>query len=336
MQEVTLSTVATYAQVSQATVSRVMSGARPVGAEVEARVRAAALELGYTGNGIARALRKKRTDTVGMVVPSILNPFFTMLVDGMENALYAEGKQLFLCDSRDDPATEAKHLRSLMERQVDGIVISACHVTKSVPAIVAAARSHSLVQLDRFVEYAGADWVGINDVAAIELMLAHLYSGGARSAGFITSELTNSSTANRLSGFRSQASKLGFRVRDEWVVLGDYSVESGEVAAEAILRTAERPDVIICASDLIAFGVLRACRRNGLKVPDDIKVTGFDNIVFSEHVMPPLTSIEQPIALIADEALRLLNRKTTSNIDFKLPGSIISLTPKLIVRESSS
>nr|BFF16090.1 hypothetical protein GCM10025699_73930 [Microbacterium flavescens] len=141
MNAVTISDVAARAGVSQATVSRVMSSSRRVGREVEARVRRAADELGYSGNGIARALRTRRTDTVGMVVPSILNPFFTTLVDSMENALHAEGKQLFLCDSRQDPAVEAEQLRSLIERHVDGIVVSPVHDTESAAAVARSARA---------------------------------------------------------------------------------------------------------------------------------------------------------------------------------------------------
>src|SRR3954466_12039666 len=120
--KVTIRDVAERAQVSTATVSRALSGAKPVSPAVAEQVRRAADELGYAGNGIASALRRSRTDTIGMVVPSITNPFFTTLGEGVEHALLDDGRQLFLCSSRSDPQLEEQRLRSLVARQVDGIV----------------------------------------------------------------------------------------------------------------------------------------------------------------------------------------------------------------------
>jgi LacI family transcriptional regulator len=333
MNAVTIADVAALAGVSESTVSRALSMSRPVGADVQSRVRAAATELGYSGNSIARALRKQKTDTVGMVVPSILNPFFTTLVDSMENALLAEGKQLFLCDSRQDPALEAHHLRLLIERHVDGIVISPVDSTASTAAIASAARSVPLVQLDRHVDVENTDWVGIDDAEAMKLVLTHLHSTGVRSAAFVTSQLTNSSTEQRLAGFRIHAAALGIEVDEDWVVLGDYSVDSGDAAAQRLIASARRPEAIVCADDLIAFGVLRACREAGLRVPEDVQVTGFDNIVFSEHVTPSLTSIDQPTARMAAETLRLLALRTKSRDSGG--GANVSLKPRLIVRNST-
>lgn len=332
---VTLADVAARARVSEATVSRVMSASRPVGKERAARVRRAADELGYTGNSIARALRKSRTDTVGMVVPSILNPFFTGLVDSMERVLHAQGKQLLLCDSRQDHEIEAKHLQSLLQRQVDGIVISACHQTKSAPALQAAVRQAPVVQLDRRIDFDGADWIGIDDDEAMRLALEHLYAAGARSAAFVSSAMTNSSTSERLAGFRRHADRLGIEVREQWIVLRDYTIESGTLAGRALLGgRRNRPQAIVCADDLIAIGVLRACRELGVRVPDEVQVTGFDDITFANYVFPPLTSLAQPTDRMASEALHLL--QVASSRDPDHVGTRIRLAPRLIPRETTA
>ncbi len=332
---VTIADVAARAGVSEATVSRVMSSSRPVGRETAARVRRAADELGYTGNSIARALRKSRTDTVGMVVPSILNPFFTGLVDSMERALHAEGKQLFLCDSRQDPEIEAKHLQSLLQRQVDGIVISACDQTMSAPALRAAARHTPLVQLDRRIDFDEADWIGIDDDEAMRLALEHLRASGVQSAAFVSSAMTNSSTSERLAGFRRHADRLGIEVRDSWIVLRDYTIESGALAGQALLAgTEERPQAIVCADDLIAIGVLGACRELGVRVPDEVQVTGFDDITFANYVFPRLTSLAQPTDRMASEALHLLQVASTRKPEHV--GTRIRLAPRLVVRETTA
>lgn len=124
MRKATIRDVAELAGVSTATVSRALSGSRPVSDELAATIKRAADSLGYSGNIIASSLRRNRTDTVGMVVPSIANPFFTSLVVNVEHVLAQRGLQLFLCDSRSDPDVEAQRLKSLVSRQVDGIIIS--------------------------------------------------------------------------------------------------------------------------------------------------------------------------------------------------------------------
>jgi LacI family transcriptional regulator len=212
-------------------------------------------------------------------------------------------------------------------------VISPCDSTASTAAIAAAARAVPLVQLDRHVDVEYTDWVGIDDTEAMKLVLTHLRSTGVRSAAFVTSQLTNSSTEQRLAGFRIHAASLGIDVEEDWVVLGDYSVDSGDAAARRLIASARRPEAIVCADDLIAFGVLRACREAGLKVPDEIQVTGFDNIIFSEHVTPSLTSIDQPTARMASETMRLLALRTKSRDSEG--GAHVSLKPRLVIRNST-
>jgi LacI family transcriptional regulator len=332
---VTLADVAALAGVSEATASRVLSSSRPVGRDMEARVKQSAEQLGYVGNSIARALRKSRTDTVGMVIPSVLNPFFTTLVDSMERALHAEGKQLFLCDSRQDPEVEAAQLKSLIQRQVDGIVISACDQVESVPALQAAARSVPLVQMDRRVDVEGTDWIGVDDDEAMRLILDLLALTGVKKAAFVTSALTNSSTYLRLQGFRRHAARLGIEVREPWILMGEYSISSGEAAARSLLGLVDRPDAIVCADDLIAIGVLRACRELGVSVPDQVQVTGFDDITFAAYVVPSLTSLAQPTDLMATEALRLLKGAASPSESKRRPAARIAFAPRLVLRETT-
>ncbi len=329
VEAVTIADVARRAGVSESTVSRVMSASRPVTPAIEATVKKAAADLGYSGNSIARALRRKQTDTIGMVVPSILNPFFTTLVDSMERVLHAQGKVLFLCDSRQDPEVEADHLRSLIERHVDGIVVSPCHEELSKPAIAASAARTSLVQLDRRVAVDNTDWVGVDDDAAMSLVLTYLKEHGAESAAFVTSEFTNSSTHDRLEGFERHTRLLGIETRPEWIVLGEFSVDSGRAAGHRLLEAEEIPDAIVCADDLIAFGVLQACRALGIDLPGRVQVTGFDNLEFAAYVDPPLTSIDQPTVRMAEEVMRLLERRKAEPSE---GGARVAFGPRLVTR----
>lgn len=334
----TIAEVARLAGVSTASVSRALSGSRPVSPETARKVRRAAAEVGYSVNSIGRALRSNRTDTIGMVVPKISNPFFTSLVECVEHALGRHGQQLFLCDSRSDPEVEAERLRSLVARSVDGIVVSPAHGTASAYAVLEAARRLPLVQLDRYVGGTSTDWVGVDDVAAMRLVLDHVHATGARSAAFVGSRTTHSSSEQRLTGFHKRAAELGMSVRDQWCLLGDYSIPWGEQAVSRLVERGEVPDAIVCADDLIALGVTRACRVHGISVPEDVQVTGYDNIEFSRLSEPPLTTVDQPKKQIAQEAVRMLNAASSAraeNAEEFRTAAHIALIPRLVVREST-
>lgn len=333
MRKATIRDVAERAGVSTATVSRALSGSRPVSDELAATIRQAADELGYSGNIIASSLRRNRTDTVGMVVPSIANPFFTSLVVNVEHVLSQRGLQLFLCDSRSDPAVEAQRLRSLVSRQVDGIIISPCHGERSAEAVRVSAKALPVVQLDRFALDTHTDWVGVDDDAAQALVMDHLAAQGVRSAAFISSELTNSSTELRRAGFFRHAQRVGIETRSEWTLLGDYSIEWGRESSRTMLNNDLRPDAVVCADDLIALGVLQSCQSLGLSVPLDVMVTGFDDIPFSALSNPPLTTVRQPQERIAIEAARLLDQAMNSEDS---GTAHIALQPELIVRQSTA
>lgn len=334
LQKVTIADVAEHAGVSTATVSRVLSGRGPVSEGVRRKVRASADELGYRVNSIARALRSSRTDTVGMVVPSISNPFFTALVESIEHALGHEGKDLVLCDAHSDPHVEARRLSTLVARNVDGIIVSPSHGTLSGPAVQETADRLPLVQLDRFVSGTSTDWVGVDDVAAMRDVMDHLHAGGARSAAFVGSLLTNSSTEQRFDGFGRRAKELGIAVDAESILLGDYSVDWGEAAVGRLVAAGAMPDAIVCADDLIALGVTRACRAHGVDVPGRVQVTGYDNIEFSRLGEPALTTVDQPRERIAAEAVRLLAAAQEAGPE-RAASAHIALIPTLVVRQST-
>lgn len=333
MQQPTVSDVAKAAGVSTATVSRALSGTSPVAEKTRKRVERAALDLGYTGNSIARALRSKHSDIVGMIVPTISNPFFTALVESVEHELQRVGKTLFLCDSQGDVALEAKRIRSLRDSHVDGIIISPCHGEDSAAAINAIPDGTPVVQLDQYVTGTASDWVGLDDDTAMRLLIEHLAEMGMTTAVFASSATTNSSTQARLDGFRKYAAALGIDVGPHDVRLGRFSADWGEEVARYVLQRPVLPDVIVCGADIIAFGVIRALTGAGVSVPDQVKVTGFDDVAFASIISPSLTTIRQPTRLLAGEAVRLLTQAAGTQLR---THAKVAFAPELIVRESST
>ena len=333
MQHPTVSDVAAAAGVSTATVSRALSGNGRVNEATRKRVEKVAASLGYTGNSIARALRSQRSDIVGMVVPSISNPFFTALVEAVEHELQRVGKTLFLCDSKGNVVLEARRIRSLRDSHVDGIIISPCHGVQSADAINSIPSSTPVVQLDQFVHSTASDWVGIDDDTAVELVMDHVASLGATSAVFVSSASTNSSAQARMAAFNRCAAERNIAVGPDDILLGRFSVEWGEKVAATLLERDSLPDVIVCGADVIAFGIIRGLTSAGVKVPHDVKVTGFDDVAFASIISPSLTTIRQPTTALAAEAVRLLGNHSSVTAG---THAKVTLRPELIVRESTA
>jgi LacI family transcriptional regulator len=334
LQKATIAGVAAEAGVSTATVSRVLTGSKTVSADTSRRVLAAAEKLRYSGNSIAKALRQNSTGNIGMLVPSISNPFFTALVEQVEHHLARADLNLFLCDSRNDVATEATRLISLTRGSVDGILVSPCDATQSRAALDRATRIVPIVQIDRHVAGVGTDWVGLDDRHAMRVIAEHLASRGVRTIAFVTSIMGSSSAQDRLESTRRSCAELGILIPDNLVLDGDFSLEWGARAADKLLNSGEAmPDAIICSDDLIALGLSGRLAERGVRVPDDVLITGFDDIEYASLNTPSLTTLRQPLRQIAEEAVRLL-RENIDNAD--RARTSLALRGELIVRRSTT
>jgi LacI family transcriptional regulator len=327
---VTIRDVAARAGVSVATASRALTGSRRVSEANVALVARAASELGYRRNRIASALRRQVSDTIGLVIPQISNPFFPGLIESVNAELQATHRQLLLCDSMQDATLEAHELQTLVDHQVDGILISPCDADRSPGMVRRAAGSVPLVQLDRRVSGETTDWVGVDDTLAMELVVGHVATQGARSAVFIGSAPSNSSAKERLAAFMDAAATHDIVALPP--LLGDFTSSWGVTASQQILAGSALPEAVICANDLIALGLLRGVIRAGVRVPDDLLVTGFDDINAAELSIPSLTTVRQPTEAIAREALRLLEERTAQP---DAPWQRVAVAPDLVVREST-
>jgi LacI family transcriptional regulator len=331
---VTVATVAAEAGVSTATVSRVLTGSKSVSAQTSARVLAAAEKLRYSGNSIAKALRQNSTGNIGMLVPSISNPFFTSLVEQVEHHLAQAGLNLFLCDSRNLVATEETRLRSLTQGSVDGILVSPVDENRSAAALQRASDIVPIVQIDRRVGAVDTDWVGLDDAHAMRLIAQHLADRGVRTVAFVTSIMGSSSALDRLQSARSSCAELGIAMPDDLVLDGDFSLEWGATAADGLLDSGrDLPDAIICSDDLIALGLSGRLAERGIRVPDDVRVTGFDDIEYASLNVPSLTTLRQPLTQIAAEAVRLLQENIQSADRAKTQ---LALRGELVVRKSTT
>lgn len=323
--------VAEDAGVSIASVSRVLNGSRTVTPELVQAVREASERLGYRTNYVARALRQRSTQTVGMVVPHIANPYFPGVVQAVERNLSTGDHDLFLCDSQDDPEIEAERVRGLLSRQIDGLLIIPCDERASSATIREARRHVPVVQVDRHAVRARTDRIYVDDHAGIRAVLEHLAALGRRRLAFVGAQPTISTAHRRLDAYLAEVRKLD-PASAERVLLGDFSLEWGQAATFRLLDQRPWPDAVICGNDLIAIGVVNALRAAEVGLRDVIAVTGFDDIGFATVCSPPLTTVRQPIDELGAAATGMLLDRLAGD---ERPPRTLCLTPELVVRGST-
>lgn len=314
--------VAASAGVSVATVSRVLSGRDGVRPETVARVRAAADGLGYRYNGLAAALRQQRTKLVGCCVPRIANPYFAALVEALEHELAGDGLELLIADARDDDELERGRVTALLERQVDALVIAP---TGRGPLLATGTPGVPCVLVDREVPGLDADWVGVDNRGGVAAVVAHLRAAGHERFAFVGAAADDSVAAERLAGFRDHV--------DGPVLQGELSMDGGRAAAAEALRRAPGTTAIVCANDLIAYGVLAWAHDEGRDVPGELAVTGFDDLPFSAITRPGLTSVRQPLTDLAATVAATL-RDRLGGVGGSAPRRT-RLPVELVVRGSS-
>jgi LacI family transcriptional regulator len=326
-----LQDVAEAAGVSIATASRALGGKKRVSAETTQLVLAAAERLGYRVDPIARALRSGSTRTVGMIVPVIGNAHFVALIAAVEDELQGFGFELILADSHGDVRQEAKRLRTLVDRRVDGVLLVPHDSRKSAAAIRETMRTVPVVQVDRKVDRLQSDFVGIEEAAAMRLILEHLVERGARRVVLASADDVNSAGRGRREAFERLVAELGL-IADAHVV-DSFSVEAGRNAADEIFHRGSLPDAIVAGADVNAVGVISRLRELGVRVPADVLVTGFDGTQLSEIYNPPITTVRQPVRALARNAVTFLLSRIADPAE---PARDSRISTELVIRASTS
>jgi LacI family transcriptional regulator len=294
---VTIRDVAADVNLSISTVSRALTGARAVTPEVAEKVRESAERLGYRADSIGRSLRTQRTDSLGLVIPDITNPFFPALVQAVEHAARERGLGVLIADSANDPEAERDALRTLIDRRVDAILISPTHVTASLDALAESAHVVPTIQIDRVIDGSVAS-VRADQARPVETIVSHLRTTGRRHLAFIGQQTTISTSLEREEAFvRLMAEQ--FPIEPLRVVKEGMSAESGRAAARQLVDTWPEIDAIVCANDMIAVGVIQELGNHPGR--RDVAVSGFDDTLLARAMR--LTSVRQPVEQIANVAL---------------------------------
>lgn len=302
----TIHDVATNARVSTATVSRVLSNPDIVAEVTRAKVLKAIEQLGYMPNAAAKTLRTSATRKLLVTVPDIANPFFSLIIQGIEESAQREGYAVLLGDTHHDSAMEEKYGLMLRRHEADGLIFLGHRLPDSLKAWMGDRKKPApVVNGCEYSPSLGVPSAHIDNAGAAAEMMEHLYGLGHRLIGLITGPLASPLSRDRLRGAMKQARVHG-ATRQLTVVNGDFSIESGIAAAARLLAQAKPPTAVFCFNDEMAIGVLEYANRIGRRVPDSLAVAGFDDIRFARYTRPALTTISQPMLDIGRETVRLL------------------------------
>jgi len=329
---VSIKDIARAANVSHSTVSRALRNSPLVNAGTRALIAKIADQKGYTVSAVARSLVTRRTNTIGVVVTSVANPFVGEVVAGIEEVALAQGYSLFLANCHADPNREMRVVRSFHERRVDGILVSSSRVGALYVPMLAEMKV-PIVLINN--QHPGGDFVysvRIDNLDSGRQATRHLAELGHRRIGYIGNQYGLQADTERYAGYRQILEEADLGFQPELVVHSAGAPEGGMRAMERLLALPEPPTAIFCYNDMMALGALRAAREHGFLVPRDLSVVGLDDLFLASYTDPPLTTVQQPKQQMGCLAATILLDLLAGG----KPEVRVTMEGKLIVRQSTA
>jgi len=328
---VTIKHVAQRAGVSVATVSRVIRNRGYVREKTRRKVLAAVRELDYHPNVIARSMVTKSTQTIGLVMTDIVNPFFAELARGVESVAWSDGYTLILANTDEDVRREQAIVNTLVEKQVDGLIIVPASSRQAPHLFEIFHQQMPMVLVDRGVENLPVDTIMVDNEYAAYQAVSHLIGLGHRDIGMIMDNLDITTIAERLAGYRRALMEHGLTVSEERIQCCQYTLQSAYEITFKMLQGSPRPTALFTASNFMTLGTIKAILDLGLKIPEDIALVGFDDLEWNRLFYPQLTAVAQPVFELGRVAAqRLLSRLKGE----QSPPQEIRLKTTFIVRHS--
>jgi LacI family transcriptional regulator len=327
----TIYDVARAAEVSTSTVSHVLNGTRYVSDETKLRVHKAMEQLGYRPSSLARGLVRQETQTIALIVPDNVNPFFAELARAIEGHGFNAGYSVLLCNTDRSMAKEIAYLDMLVSKRVDGIIYMTMntHVDQLRPLL-----DHNipLVTFDR--EYTDVDAILLDNVRGGYDATRHLIELGHRRIACIGGPDAKNRSHHRTHGYEKALSDAGIHVDPDLIQAGDWTYASGQQSAHHLFELAAPPTAIFASNDMMAIGAIMFLHQRGLRVPYDVSVVGFDNVELSAFSWPPLTTLATPIPGVGQRLCQLL----LDRIQRRLPSEPQRFTVQgeLVVRGSTA
>ena len=332
--DVTIYDVAEALNISPSTVSRGLKDHPHIHADTKKRIKAMAKEMGYQQNKFASSLRKRSTETIGVVIPKLNSFFMATVIAGMEEITNQFGYGLIISQSQESGKKETGCISTLFHSRVDGLLVSLAYDTENIDHFNQILRKNiPVVFFDRVLNCPGCMGVVIDNFRAGYEVTSHLIDQGCRRIMHVGGNMLRNVYSGRFEGYRRALADNGIEFDDELLMVSELGNQAGIDAVQAILRMKSRPDGIFTANDTSAVAVICELQKSGIRVPGDIAVAGFNNEPVSRVIKPCLTTVDYPAReigrLAASSLINILKDKGSSSL------STIIVKHELIIREST-
>jgi LacI family transcriptional regulator len=286
--------VAKHVGVSTASISRTLNNPESVSPELRMRIDAAIAELGYIPDAAARALSSRRTRTIGAIIPTVDNAMFARGIEALQSYLSLQGYLLLLATNGYDPEVECTQAQNMASRGIDGLILRGDVHTEGLRRMLATQRI-PFVNVGVYHPDKPYPSVGADNEAAAYRACSYLLDLGHRRIGMVAALSANNDRASaRVAGVRRALAERGLALPAQWLLEVPYHLDDARQAARTLLALPDRPTGVVCGNDVLAYGVLFEAERNGLHVPQDLSVMGFDDLEWSRHLRPSLTTMHLP------------------------------------------
>lgn len=330
----TIADVAQAAGVSAQTVSRAINDKGEISPETKERIIEIARQLGFRPNNIARSLVRRLTTTIGIVIPDITNPFFSEIVRGVEDQAHLQSYSVFLCNTDESPERELSSLDSLLENQVDGIILCSSRLDEDELASKVKEFSFAILinrEIEEIPEKVRV--ISFDDRLGMCMAVTHLIQRGHRRIAFLAGPERSRSGQKRLSGYYSCLGENGIATNPDLVQFCEPSFAGGMQACRSVLDAHPEITAVVCYNDLVAIGAIQAGLTLNRNIPADLSVIGFDDIPMAALYCPPLTTLRMPKREAGIVAMKMLIDLFEGNPQTEYHEVF---TPELIVRGSTS
>jgi len=338
MKQITIYDIARLANVSVATVSRVINHTAPVKDSTREKIEKIIQEHQFEPNAMARSLLKKETGIIGIIVPDLTNPFYTEVLSGAEQEALTTGHTFLLTNSIGDYSKESKYLSIMREKRVDGMIFLGGRINLKSPdplldqELIQHASMIPTVLVNGTVKGNVLTRVATDEHAGACMAVQHLIDIGHKKIGFIGGIESISATIVKLKAYKKTLQDAGLPVREDWILTHSFSIESGSEAMQRLLQLEEKPTAIVCVNDFVAIGAIKTAVDHSIRIPEQMSIVGFDDIPLAHHFIPEITTVSQEANELGRTAIRVLQK--LMNKEKAKKYTVIE--PKLMIRKSTA
>ena len=332
----TIKDIANVLGLTPSAVSKALNNHPRISDKTKIAVKQVAENLNYQPNHLASALRKGKSNLVGVIIPRNNSNFFSSVLENIEEVLNKEGYNIIITQSNESYKKECNNIESLLYTQVDGIIASLANETVNLEYYEKIkAKGIPLILFDRGENDLNVDYVGIDDYLSSHMIIEHLVSQKCKRIAHIAGFSHSRIYKNRISGYRDALKEYNLPIEEDLIIESNLRIEDGRRIMEGLLNLPKRPDAVYAAGDYAALGALQVLKENNINVPNDIALVGFSNEPFTSFVQPSISTIDQKSELIGKLAAEaFLNRIENPSIKTTLNKIIVDA--ELIVRDSSN